>query len=318
MKTTRFKAQHLLIVFLTIVLLALITFRTLDNTVSDHQILLKQLQQLEHNIHLLNEQILKTRQGLLRNSDDIIKTLKFIQEKTQQLQTQKNLSQNKKNTESLHHLLNTSQILSHSVNQFLTNNAIINNSIRALPILIKKLNSDHFVGTHLTEQLLNAVYHYILWPQAESKQKIMLSLAELDPKQSNENLQFTETLEFIKAHCSIILLKTPLIIENLHTILNVKFDTTLLQLESNTIQSFNHNHKQKQYLEWIIYAIAISLTLFVFSFISSLRKSQQKLAEETLFLNTLLNTISDGVIACNSEGDITLYNRAISQMHGCD
>ena len=316
MKTTRIKAQHLLIVFLTIVLLALITFRTLDNTVSDHQIILKQLQQLEHNIHLLNEQILKTRQGLLRNSDDIIKTLKFIQDKTQQLQTQKNLSQNKKNTEPLHHLLNTSQILSHSVDQFLTNNAIINNSIRALPILIKKLNSDHFIGTHLTEQLLNAVYHYILWPQTESKQQLMLSLAELDPKQSNENLQFTKTLEFIKAHCSIILLKTPLITENLHTILNVKFDTTLLQLESNTIQSFNHNHKQKQYLEWIIYTIAISLTLFVFSFISSLRKSQQKLAEETLFLNTLLNTISDGVIACNSEGDITLYNRAISQMHG--
>lgn len=316
MKISHLKVQYLLIIFLTITLLALIIFRALDNTASIHQTLLKQLQQLDRNVHLLNEHILKSRPGLLKNSDEIIKIVKFIENKTQQLHSQKYLAQNKEHADSLYSLLETSQTLSNSVNQFLTNNTIINNSIRALPILIKKLSSDYFIDPRLTDQLLNSVYQYMLWPEARKKQQITDFITELEKKKSNENPKVAEILNFIKAHSILILSKTPLLNENLNSILNTPLTTTLIHLQDSANKNIIHSLRQNQYLEWIINIIAITLILFIFSFISILEKSRKKLAKETLFLNTLLNTISDGVVACSSTGDITLYNRAISQMHG--
>ncbi|WP_071515526.1 PAS domain S-box protein [Geitlerinema sp. PCC 9228] len=50
--------------------------------------------------------------------------------------------------------------------------------------------------------------------------------------------------------------------------------------------------------------------------ISDRKQVQAELYREREFLNTILENISDGIVACNAEGKITLFNRATRQLHG--
>jgi hypothetical protein len=90
----------------------------------------------------------------------------------------------------------------------------------------------------------------------------------------------------------------------LEYIINGELTSTLLQVQSNEIDRFNHKMKQKQYFDYAIYSISLLLILFVFCFIFALRRSRHALKKEILFLNTLLDTISDGVVACNKKGEV--------------
>ena len=44
----------------------------------------------------------------------------------------------------------------------------------------------------------------------------------------------------------------------------------------------------------------------------------QELGRQRLFLETILENIEDGIVACNSEGILTVFNRATRVMHGLD
>lgn len=50
--------------------------------------------------------------------------------------------------------------------------------------------------------------------------------------------------------------------------------------------------------------------------ISDRKQVQAELYREREFLNTILENISDGIVACNAEGKITLFNRATREIHG--
>ncbi len=47
-------------------------------------------------------------------------------------------------------------------------------------------------------------------------------------------------------------------------------------------------------------------------------RAQKALEEERRFITTVLETLTDGVIACNAKGEINLVNRAVSEIHGFD
>jgi PAS domain S-box-containing protein len=50
--------------------------------------------------------------------------------------------------------------------------------------------------------------------------------------------------------------------------------------------------------------------------ISDRKQVQTELYREREFLNTVLENISDGIVACNAEGKITLFNRSTRELHG--
>jgi hypothetical protein len=310
MKDSNLKIQFFSILLLSIALLALMSLRSLDNSIENHQQFLKQTQQLEHRSHLLNEEILKAQQGLLRNYDDIIIHIKYISDQIQQLHLQTVSVKNTRNddNEDYNSLLKASDTLGNSVDQFLTNHAIVNNSIASIPVLIKTLKKFDPANAQLAKQLLIEVLLFVRWQEtaaaAATKNNIKQTLATLAKNTNIKNLKANEIFSFIKIHSEIILSITPHVIKNLEYIINGELTSTLLQVQSNEIDRFNHKMKQKQYFDYAIYSISLLLILFVFCFIFALRRSRHALKKEILFLNTLLDTISDGVVACNKKGEV--------------
>ncbi len=55
-----------------------------------------------------------------------------------------------------------------------------------------------------------------------------------------------------------------------------------------------------------------------FSDISALRQSRSELRREEQFLQVLLDTLEEGIVACDSEGRITVFNPAARQLHGLE
>jgi diguanylate cyclase (GGDEF)-like protein/PAS domain S-box-containing protein len=55
-----------------------------------------------------------------------------------------------------------------------------------------------------------------------------------------------------------------------------------------------------------------------FSDISDVRQSRSELRREEQFLQVLLDTLEEGIMACDSEGRITVFNPAARQLHGLE
>lgn len=52
--------------------------------------------------------------------------------------------------------------------------------------------------------------------------------------------------------------------------------------------------------------------------ITTLKAAQRKIIRQQKFQRAVLENIHDGVVACNSEGILTIFNRAGREIHGCD
>lgn len=50
--------------------------------------------------------------------------------------------------------------------------------------------------------------------------------------------------------------------------------------------------------------------------INNRKQIETKLDQENIFLQTLLNQLSDGIVACDSKGSLTLFNEATKDFHG--
>ncbi len=46
------------------------------------------------------------------------------------------------------------------------------------------------------------------------------------------------------------------------------------------------------------------------------KHAEEKLNKNEEFLRTVLENISDGIVACDAEGNLTLFNRATREFHG--
>ncbi|MBF2035554.1 MAG: GAF domain-containing protein [Leptolyngbyaceae cyanobacterium T60_A2020_046] len=51
--------------------------------------------------------------------------------------------------------------------------------------------------------------------------------------------------------------------------------------------------------------------------ITALKQTQAKLEQEQKFLNTLLENLTEGIVACDENGSITVVNRAARKFYGC-
>ncbi len=52
--------------------------------------------------------------------------------------------------------------------------------------------------------------------------------------------------------------------------------------------------------------------------ISSLKAAQRKIVRQQKFQKAILEHIQDGIVACNARGQLTTFNRASREIHGCD
>ena len=52
--------------------------------------------------------------------------------------------------------------------------------------------------------------------------------------------------------------------------------------------------------------------------ITPLKAAQRKIIRQQKFQRAVLENIQDGIVACNAEGTLTIFNRASREIHGCD
>ncbi|HHD62774.1 MAG TPA: diguanylate cyclase [Desulfobulbaceae bacterium] len=52
--------------------------------------------------------------------------------------------------------------------------------------------------------------------------------------------------------------------------------------------------------------------------ITSLKAAQRKIVRQQKFQRAILEHIQDGIVACNSRGQLSMFNRASREIHGCD
>ncbi len=52
--------------------------------------------------------------------------------------------------------------------------------------------------------------------------------------------------------------------------------------------------------------------------ITSLKAAQRKIVRQQKFQRAILEHIQDGIVACNARGQLTMFNRAGREIHGCD
>ena len=52
--------------------------------------------------------------------------------------------------------------------------------------------------------------------------------------------------------------------------------------------------------------------------ITERKRAEQGLLRQNEFIRAALENISDGVVACDADGNLTLFNRAAREWHGID
>ncbi|RUM37686.1 MAG: hypothetical protein DSY57_03655, partial [Desulfobulbus sp.] len=58
--------------------------------------------------------------------------------------------------------------------------------------------------------------------------------------------------------------------------------------------------------------------VWYFMDITSLKAAQRKIVRQQKFQRAILEHIQDGIVACNARGQLTMFNRASREIHGCD
>ena len=61
---------------------------------------------------------------------------------------------------------------------------------------------------------------------------------------------------------------------------------------------------------------AVAGAVASFSDVTAARRSAVELRREEQFLQVLLDTLEEGIVACDDEGRITVFNPAARQLHG--
>jgi diguanylate cyclase (GGDEF)-like protein/PAS domain S-box-containing protein len=109
------------------------------------------------------------------------------------------------------------------------------------------------------------------------------------------------------------------------------------QIRSIYSQDYNSKQEFEKYYMLGIFLIALTLLFIISSFLVKLRSSEQSLRtvntrllmennertkveniqkQQSAFLESVLDNIADGVIACDKQGNIKLLNRSARKMHG--
>ncbi|NOQ37061.1 MAG: EAL domain-containing protein [Methylococcaceae bacterium] len=335
-----FKKRSLLIlvVFLAISLIVLGSFRVLFFSDENHHKITDELQKIEKSSALLHEYILKHYQGMLntldpiRSADNINESLKQIR-KLQQPRYFENNAAIVKNTDSL--IIQIEQ-LSASLKQFIKINTQLKESLSQLPLLVANFPSNTETPSQnktnrLAQQLVNETVLYYQWRQPFRKKKIEQLIKQLSTLSLTLPKPKLERINQLISHTKIIHHNSDLVEKNIIKLFSIKILDSIELIENQYFEIHQKRQQQSKYINISIYVLSTILLLFILKFIAMLRstafslhransklsheikqriETENKEKQQTVFLQTVLDNISDGIVACNNEGELTLFNKA--------
>lgn len=268
-----------LVIVLVVILACLVFIQTTLSSDQQHQNILNKLQKIDKNSVFLNEQVLKVHQGLLRNYDNLITTVDQLEVMVASLETEK-LGLNQHQPNDIEHLQQMLTKLGLSTEHFLSANAILNNSLAYLPVLINELSSrkNEQRGTAvLAHQLLEEVFLYNRWRELERKSNIKKLIGILLAGSMVVKPDKADLLTAIISHAQIINEYSDLVDNELKTIFSIDISKTIATLRQQYMQFYAERQQRTKYLTWGSYFIVFSLVLITINFISELRLSASSL-----------------------------------------
>ena len=326
----------LVIIFLLMATL-IILFALQKNLFSDehNQDTLNKLQKIETNSVILNEHILKIRQGLLRNYDGLMIAVDDMQKLTEHLKQHGYYHQDNFAINQLDHALKK---LSSSVEHFLSVNAILNNSLAYFPLLVNEFaphTEDYQREKALSHQLLEEIFVYDRWHEQQQKTALIKTLKRLETI-TIDSPEKTILLNTLISHAKNIINYSDLVDLEIKRIFSHNIPNKVALIHQQHLNYYTKHYQQENYLNLAVYAVSILLALLVFKFIIALRASsnsqnlinkqllieiQQREAteikqkNEAIFLKTILDNISDGIMVCDNDGFLVLLNKSAESIY---
>ena len=328
-----------LVFFSIAILIGLIIIQTSLFSNKNHQLILNKLQQIDHFSVIVNEQVLKVHQGILRNYDGLINTIDQMRVLVTSLETEK-LGLNQLQPDGINYLQLKLTKLSISTEHFLSVNSILNNSLAYLPMLIDEYTSrsgHQRQTTELVYQLLKDTFLYVRWHETERKNNIEIIIEKLLASSLHVEPEKADLLRAIIRHSQLINKYSDLVNNELNTILSIGISQTITSARLQYMQLYSERQQKIYYLNWGINFISFSLVLLIIYFIHALRLSAKSLyasnnqliievkqrteaefkeSTHANFLQTILDNISDGIVVCDKKGVLIVFNKAAEKIYG--
>ena len=265
MKLTNIKL--LLVLFLILSLVSVIYCQaTQFSNPQHHQAILDKLQKIDTNSVELNEQLFKVQQGILRNYDGLIATADTMKQQATNLkQYQSDLEQ-----QEIARLVQVLAKLGEATEQLLSINAVLNNSLAYLPVLVNEFSSSTDVQrdqVELAHQLLEQLFIYNRWHQPEHKKQIERLIKILSASSITEEQDKAAYLKTIVLHAQVIYKNTEQLNQASNAIFSADVRTVISTIRQQYMDYYSEQQKHTEYLNWMVYFITFVLLLVVFNFI---------------------------------------------------
>ena len=361
------KVKLLFIAFLAISLVTLIYIQTNLYSNKQHQNILRKLEQIDKNSVFLNGQVLKADKGLLRNHDILTQVVDSMEGMAASLKQEEHdpFKQN-----DIQHLEQILENLETSLESFLSINAILNNSLAYLPLLVNEFeiqSQNQQNSTGQVHQLLEQTFLYNRWHERErittieriidnllintmsfeqddsgflptiiANSRVVLEDSNL-LNQEELSQKPADLLTTIIIHTQVILEYSNLIDQQIKSILTYTVSDTISLIRQQYLVFSTEKLQKAEYLSRIIYVIAFVLLIMLINFFLTLRYfsrslliSNERLKSEVkhrttaesrqktdaIFLQTILDNISDGIVVCDNEGKMSVFNKAAEKIYG--
>ena len=274
MKLTNIK--FLLVVFL---LLALVSVTYIQATQfsnwQQHQTILDKLQKIDENSVELNEQLFKVQLGTLRNYDGLIGTADTMKQQAIDLR----LYQSGLEQPEIDRLIQVLIKLGESTEQFLSNHAVLNNSLAYLPVIVDEFSSSKGVKRdqlEYTHQLLEQLFVYNRWHQPEHKKQIERLIEILSASSITEEQNKPSDLKTIVLHAQLIYKNTEQLQQASNAIFSMDVRNIVSTIRQKYMDYYTEQRELAEYLDWMVYFIAFILSLVTFNLLIANQSSANK------------------------------------------
>ena len=260
MKVTNIKL--LLVLFLVFASVSVIYIQATQISNMQHQTILDELQKMDTNSALLNEQILKVHQGILRNYDGLIATVDTMKQQATHLkQYQPDLKQ-----QEIARLVLVLTKLGASTEQFLSINAVLNNSLRYLPVLVNEFSSRVGVPPEkaiIAHQLLEQLFLYNRWHQPQHKKQIERLIEKLSARSITQKQEKAAYLKMIILHAQLIYKNTEILNQEINAIFSADVRAIISTIRQQYMSYYSEQREQAEYLNWMFYFITFAILFFI-------------------------------------------------------
>jgi hypothetical protein len=264
------KAVVFVIFCLLSALLIISLFKYQTSVTHHYQRILVDLSLLGKNNFKINEQVLLSQLGLLRNYDQIIQATSDMDRVFQRLIKDKNEINTEGNHEINKHLTILDKEVSRlgiAVDHFLSANAVRNNSLIYLARQLRSFSEKNGAinrskETHLAYRLMQEILLYNRWPEAERKAEIddlsyQLQNSRLAPFSDVMN----ENVKLITDHSRVFAQYTVLADKELDIILFSNISETIALLRITVLNMHQQHVKLERKIDTVVWVLCILLIL---------------------------------------------------------